>query len=221
MNRFYTLGPIQPNYGAYFRIASINHNYLPVSSRWVDWIRANLDSHANAVVFNGNHPRKREDPSQADELRRNLSNYQWIGVKYVVAHPNQDPLSGIEGVQRVYVDTVMSIYELPHPSSYFESEGARCRISSDDRAHLTAECSAPDRLVRRELFFPGWTARVNENEVPIALHRDLFQSIELPSGRSQVHFDYAPPHVTWAWLVALAGALALSAPSLARRLKFS
>src|SRR5262249_21308872 len=27
--RFYTLGPITPNWGAYYRIASINHNSLP------------------------------------------------------------------------------------------------------------------------------------------------------------------------------------------------
>src|SRR6185503_3609667 len=45
IQRFFTLGPIQPNYGAYYGIASINHNYLPVARHWVDWARAHLDPH--------------------------------------------------------------------------------------------------------------------------------------------------------------------------------
>lgn len=35
LQRFFTLGPVQPNYGAYFGISSINHAYLPVALRWV------------------------------------------------------------------------------------------------------------------------------------------------------------------------------------------
>ncbi len=42
LQRFYTLGPIQPNYGAYFRIGSINHNYLPVPELWVNWVHSRV-----------------------------------------------------------------------------------------------------------------------------------------------------------------------------------
>ncbi|MBW8836652.1 MAG: hypothetical protein JF605_16700, partial [Burkholderia sp.] len=54
--RFFTLGPIQPNYGAYYGIASINHNYLPVARAWVDWVRAHLDPGIDEVAYVGNYP---------------------------------------------------------------------------------------------------------------------------------------------------------------------
>jgi uncharacterized membrane protein YfhO len=59
------------------------------------------------------------------------------------------------------------------------------------------------------LFSPGWIATVNGREALIAEHRDLFQSIELPAGKSDVRYRYAPPHVAWAWLAAFIGLLAL------------
>ena len=37
---------------------------------------------------------------------------------------------------------------------------------------------------------------------------ELFQRVELPAGRSEVRFAYAPPGIGWAWLSA---ALALAA----------
>ena len=209
LQRFYTLGPIQPNYGAYFGIASINHNYLPVSRRWVEWVRANLDSAADDVVFNGELPRKPGQPSQADELRRNLANYRWAGVKYVVAYPNTNPLGEAGGARKVYADTAMEIYELPDPKPYFEVVAGECALLFGERALVSADCRTPATLVRRELHFPGWSATLNGGQAPIAEHRGLFQAVELPTGRSSLRFDYAPPGVLWSWLVALAAAAAL------------
>ena len=210
LSRFYTLGPIEPNYGAFFRVASINHNYLPVSRRWVEFVRAHLDRHANPVVFNGSYRREPGEPPQSDELRRNLAAYQWVGVKYVVTYPDADPLSGVAGVRRVYRDGVLAIHELPDPAPYFESP--RCAVEAVDRGSAVVKCPSGGVLVRRELYFPGWRATVNGVESQITMHRELFQEIALPAGRSEVRFSYAPPHIGWAWLAAAVGLLALAFP---------
>ena len=217
LNRYYSLGPLEANYGAYFGIASINHNYLPVSSRWVDWIKAHLDRHANPIVFNGSFPRDPGSSTQADELRRNLANYEWVGVKYVVARAGEFPLSGISGVRRVYSDGLMGIDELPRPAPYFETEDSKCKVEGFDRETAATDCPIGTRLIRRELFFPGWRATINGREAPITPHRDLFQSIDIPPGKSQLRFRYAPPNVELAWLFCLSSLLIVAGSFVSRR----
>ena len=86
LQRFYTLGPIHPNYGAYFGIGSVNHVYLPVARRWTEWVDSHLDRyHAYPNQFTGQSLRKPDSPTAAEELRKNVESYEWTGVKYVVA----------------------------------------------------------------------------------------------------------------------------------------
>jgi hypothetical protein len=193
----------------------VNHNYLPVSQRWVDWVKGHLDTGwDDPVVFDG----KRGTASA--ELRRNLPAYQWLGVKYVVAPGGDNPFAGMAGPppRRVFGDGAMSIYELADPRPYFESPSGLCTLEARDRTHLTAKCAGPETIVRRELFFPGWRATVNSADVRIGEHESLFQSIALPMGRSEVRFDYAPPHIGWAWLASFAALAAWIVPSVRRRL---
>ncbi len=211
--RFYSLGPVQANYGAYFRIASINHNYLPIARRWVDYVAANLDRAADPIIFNGIFPRAAPgEPSQTEELRRNLASYEWVGVKYVVAPAGAMPFEA-PTPPRVYGDRLLSIYELADPRPYFEIVLGDCTLSAaEERTQLTAECKVPGMLLRRELFFPGWSATVNGAAAAIRPYRDLFQVIDLPAGRSTIAFAYAPPHARWGWLAAGLGVLALFVP---------
>ncbi|MFL9952499.1 hypothetical protein PQR65_03705 [Paraburkholderia nemoris] len=366
LHRIYSLGPIQPNYGAYFGIAAINHNYLPINQRWVDWITAHLDSHADPVLFTGNDRAAGSAvPTPSQELVRNLENYEWIGVKYVVAPSGDNPfmtvlpsktdssshsplqmmpgdtvtgtlstgmtdkpvtidqlgilignysntsdgilaaevcvdalcasgrrdlkesndnstfyipltrdlpveaqsmihyrltrsggskplvlwMSGVRspaedqqikgpagaltghGLQvkllvkddkaqlakSVYADQVMNIYELNQPKPYFEELGQSCRVTAEGRERVTADCSAPSTLLRRELFFPGWTVKINGSLTPIAEHKDLFQSIALPVGKSSVVFRYEPPHMIWAWIAMLVGFGMLLLPAMNKK----
>ncbi|MBU2804315.1 YfhO family protein [Acidithiobacillus ferridurans] len=41
-NRFFTMGPIAPNYAAYFNIPSLNYNYLPIATNWEHYVVLNL-----------------------------------------------------------------------------------------------------------------------------------------------------------------------------------
>jgi hypothetical protein len=92
LQRFYTLGPLRPNYGATFRLRSINHMYLPVDSGWVSYVQRHLDRYAHPIHFDGSFPRGLpEAPDQTSELRTNLAAYEQVGVRYVLVPPGLDP----------------------------------------------------------------------------------------------------------------------------------
>ena len=64
-SRFFTLGPIAPNYGAYFGTGSLNINDLPIPSSFSNYVRRRLDPYADPTVFTGgaggrarSHPRR-------------------------------------------------------------------------------------------------------------------------------------------------------------------
>lgn len=113
--RFYSLQPFGPNYPAAFRLASIDDNASPVSQAWSDYIHRHLDPYADVTLFTGSQARHLGcvllpaaetalrhgifirptrfiiPPDQPTELRRRLAAYAAIGVKYVLAPPDQDP----------------------------------------------------------------------------------------------------------------------------------
>jgi hypothetical protein len=205
LQRIFAIEAFQPNYGAYFGLAAINHNYLPLERKWLAFVRKRLDTLNNTEWFNGDR-HGGEKPS-GQQLGENIEWYRWVGVKYVVASPRM-----IVGLPVAHKGEAMTIYELPGHAPYFEALGAKCRIDEAKRTSATVTCDAPAQLVRRELFFPGWSATVGGKEVEIAEHGELFQQIALPFGKSEVRFSYAPPHIGWAWLASALGAAALFAP---------
>ncbi|MBU2766115.1 YfhO family protein [Acidithiobacillus ferrivorans] len=95
LQRFYTLGPIEPNYSAYFDIASINHNYLPIATNWATYVRRNIFpplSKSSDVIFwapwyGGN--------TGVESFIDRVNNYERLGVRYVVINKGQSLLPGI------------------------------------------------------------------------------------------------------------------------------
>jgi hypothetical protein len=93
LQRMYGLGPVWPNYGAYFDVAEINHNQLPVSSAWVDYVHKHLDPFIDPISFTGDIPGKGPGVLGRDEvLRANLAAFEDVGVKYVVSWAGSLPL---------------------------------------------------------------------------------------------------------------------------------
>lgn len=92
LQRTYTLGPMAPNYGAYFKIAQINHNYLPLSSDWAKYVKEHLDPGAEVLLFTGGN-RVQGFGSAAEQLQARLPAYEEAGVKYVLAPHGVDPLA--------------------------------------------------------------------------------------------------------------------------------
>ena len=210
--RFYTLGPIAPNYGSYFGIASINYNDLPVPERWARYVTTEVDDNTVDLFFTGYSRVRANGPTAAENLLRNLRHYAEVGTRFVVVPANSPdlPPEFREMLPEVYRDRSVTIHEIPSPHPYFAAEG--CRLTICTRDALAADCQAPARLERLELFMPGWTASVNGSEVPVSEHGALFQQVDLPAGPSEVRFFFRPPFSGWALVAFIFGILALVSP---------
>jgi len=220
LDRFYTLGhyppnfngygPIVPNYGAYFRVAAINHNYLPIAENWVDYFRKHIDPYSDPVCFTGNFPRADANaPSQSEVLRENLSNYADIGVRFIVTPHEENPFrytsidpgkQNDKHPQRVFESSVMDIYELSGTKSYFDVIQGNCDLRPSNRSMVAVNCTSETQLVRRELYYPGWTASAGGRIVKIKPYNEIFQSIDIPPGKYEITFAYTPTN----WFVTLA-----------------
>ncbi len=345
LQRFFTLGPYLPNYGAYFETAQITHEYLPQPALWEAHIQRALDPSADPIMFRGNYPPTLPgQPTHAAAFVDHLDNFKALGVRYVLTEPGQNPFittfeslpqrphaaarnlgpgpgqsmsgkldpaqmpqgmfgrtlgqvgveigtymgqsdgalavelctdttcaqgrvelagaadnavititlpyplaivsratltwtlqheGGTQGVAiwlpesgaaaprlifglhtphapppRIYRDAVMDIYELADAAPYFEAPDGGCQLYPADRRTLRAVCDRPGTLIRRELFFPGWRARVDNIPADIAPYQGIMQQIALPRGETTITFNYAPPLSRSLWLLAAFAALA-------------
>jgi hypothetical protein len=226
-DRFYTLGPIAPNYGAYYRIGSINHNYMPIPTNWVTYIRNYIDPYSDPVCFTGNFKRiNPEAPTQAEVLRANIEHYKQVGVRYVVSRHSENPFeqpthdsatipSGYapkreqaeERPQRVFESSDMDIYELSGVRPYFDLAQGDGYLHIEDRSAVSVSCSSESQLIRRELYYPGWKAFVGGKSIDIEPYDDIFQTIRIPAGQYRITFAYTPTHIHLISALFLFGAL--------------
>jgi hypothetical protein len=213
--RFYTLGPIQPSYGSYFGIRSINVNDLPVSLAFARYVSERLDPNAVPTVFTGANRLDSGGPTAEESLLARAEAYREIGVRYVVT--GQAGLADEEGARRAgllpaFESDHTRIYELTGTRPYWEAPG--CTVAPGDGEATDVDCPAPTRLVRRELLLPGWSATVAGAEVPVHAAGELFQAVDVPAGRSRVAFAYHSPYNAGALALFVAG-LALLAGGIA------
>jgi hypothetical protein len=205
--RFFTLGPIQPQYGAYWDIASVNDDDVPVPTRWTNYVNARLDPVVNALVFVGNSGggRPAAAPSPEHELVTHLDGYREAGVGYVVTEPGQSLPQGAKTFQLVQRSPTAWIYRLSGAAPYFATS-APCAIRPRGREAVVVSCPRPATLLRRELAFPGWSATVDGRDTPIRLAQGTYQSITVGPGTHSVSFSYTPPDMSWALVGFILGA---------------
>ncbi|WP_250476990.1 hypothetical protein [Caballeronia sp. INML1] len=152
--RFATLGPVQPNYGSYFGIASVNHNDLPIPKAWTDHVAAHLDGNAPPILFTGVSRNDPAGPSAADSLVANLEAYRRIGTRYVLAPKDFEGTPGSAGfmqhtrdpnakLAQVFADDRMRIFEIADPAPYFSAAG--CTLSSRIATRSTHAATSPRR----------------------------------------------------------------------------
>jgi hypothetical protein len=195
-NRFYTFGPISPNYGAYFGIASINVNDVPVPKLWVRYISTKLDTNTLPLEFTGYVRADAEGPTAVQEFRDHLDNYAWVGVKYVVtaSNPDVDALAPPGRLHLVFDDGFYDVFELGGTAPFFQAAEGHCAIRWSSWNSATTRCDQATRVVRRELFMPGWSVSVNGAHALIGEYGGLFESVTVPAGRSTLTFRYEPEH---------------------------
>lgn len=80
--RFFTVGPFFPNYPAYYRISSLNYNYLPVPKNLENFISKNLfpeiRKYSGVVFWPGAYN------GGAQQVINRIHNYEDVGVKYMI-----------------------------------------------------------------------------------------------------------------------------------------
>lgn len=217
IQRFYTLGPLAPDYGSYYGIASVAINDLPIPKAYGKYINEHLDANTDPPTFTGFNQQSPTGPSAAAELMANLAGYREIGVKYVLASTGTQIPAAPDGtiLPRVFTDGQVDIFQVPGALPLFQ--GAGCTFRSVTWNSAAADCSRATSVVRRELSMPGWTAQVNGHTVPVGETQGVFQQIRLPAGASQVSFSFSPPHINLAYLGFAVGCLMVLAPVALRR----
>lgn len=101
LQRFHTLGPLHPNYGAYFGLATVDADYVPAPGRWSEHVARTLDPYAVNPLALGEgaySPLIGPAPAPAAVLRHHLAGYEELGVRYILAPHGADP----------FTDTVLS-----------------------------------------------------------------------------------------------------------------
>jgi hypothetical protein len=133
--------------------------------------------------------------------------------------------SGIPLPEKVYRDSVVSIFETVNPAPYFSIEsGGPCQLRNLHRDSVEATCAAPARLVRRELYMPGWRAQLNRRWIEAKQDNGIFQAFDLPAGDHLLRFRFVPPFAFYAACAAILALLALAleiAAALRHRLRNS
>jgi hypothetical protein len=69
---------------------------------------------------------------------------------------------------------------------------ARIEIDDAERVVVAASTDAPAWLVLTDTWFPGWTARIDGAETPIARADHAFRAVPLPAGAHRVEFTFRP-----------------------------
>lgn len=205
-DRFFTLGPIAPNYGSYFDIASINHNDLPVPKKWAEYIVENLNSNADVISFTGDHVLNPLGPSSKEEFFKNIQNYKELSVKYLVAPVGfiSDAEQSRYQLNKVLQSDVAEIFEIDRSKPYFEVINGECDINVISKTEVVTNCEGSSTMVRRELLLDGWSTNIG-NLKPYGPN-DIFQLVELPKGENRVIFTYNPPYYKYSLVLFMVGA---------------
>lgn len=209
--RFYSLGPIAPNYGSYFGIASANINDLPVPKSYGRYITHSLNTNENPLLFTGTSSLDPSGPTAFQEFRSHLSGYEAIGVAYLVSPSGLVARSTAHALhlRLVYSDPLVNIYRLPAPRSLYSVTAGNCALTEEGYGRIDADCTRKTVVLRRELSMPGWSATVNGHPARLGT-AGVFQTIVLEPGNSVVVFSFLPPHERGAFAALLVGLILLA-----------
>ncbi len=118
--RFFTLGPIAPDYGSYFGIASLGVDDFPPKN-YARFVHRRLDPVAQFVGFP-----KVGTLSPEQELIRHLRGYRSAAVRYVLT-PAGHPLPTRPAFTLVFRSPTTWIYRLTRAAPYFSAPG--CQVT--------------------------------------------------------------------------------------------
>lgn len=218
-SRFYTLGPIAPNYGSYWGIASVNVNDLPVPKKMSTFVFDELRPRPGTpgakgtgrafIPFwlGGQLPSARIQRVVLKAYGQQQSAFRKAGAEYIVmTHGVATEATGAKyGLTRVFRDAKIEIWRDPKAAPYYSTSKNECSIRTQSLSGVTLDCALPTTLLRRQLSSPGWTATVNGTTSTVVDTPDrLFQSIPVPAGVSTISYSYMPKYFVAASALSLA-----------------
>ncbi len=65
--------------------------------------------------------------------------------------------------------------------------------ATPNKLQITAALNEPGYLVLSDIYYPGWSAQVNESLIPILPANFSLRAIPLPAGNHDVHLSFTPP----------------------------
>jgi hypothetical protein len=213
--RFFTLGPLQPNYGSYYGIGSLNVNDVPVPKAFATYVHTRLDEVVDPMVFVGDDGggRPRSAPTPVQELLRNLPAYRATSVAYVLTPAGETLPESRTTFSLVFRSPSTWIYRLAGTSPYFTASLPACTVEPKSRNAVQVSCPRPARLIRRETDLRGWTAHIDGRPARVQRFDGLFQSVTVAAGTHRITFAYSPPHIWWGFAAFAAGCAWLLAAS--------
>lgn len=216
-SRFFTIDPIQPNYGSYWGLGSVAVNDNPVPASYAAYITASLDPNVDPLLFSGGARADPAGPTAAQEFVDHMAGYEAVGVKYLLGFSFERLPAGVS-LPVVYRDPQVTIWQVPHSAPLMSVSGA-CRLVAAGSGGVTATavCSGPGMLVRRELYLPGWSATDNGRAVAVSRSGPIFQAAVLSAGVNHVRLGFSPPYSGWSELSLFVGLAVTAGAPLRRR----
>lgn len=219
--RYFTLGPLAPNYGAYYGLASVNAVDVPVPTAFQHYVNRRLDQAVDPTAFVGGSGggRPASAPPPVLELLYNIHGYQEAGVTYILTPAGHALPTGKRfGLTLVDRTPTTWIYHLAGAAPYISAATPGCRVMAGDRTSAQVACSRSTLLIRRETDMPGWSASIDGRDVAIHTVDGIFQGVQVSPGAHRLAFSYSPPGVDWGALAFLAGVVGLLSPLAIRRM---
>jgi hypothetical protein len=195
LDRFATLGPLQPNFGSQYDLAEINVNDLPVPKAFSAYISHSLDDNVDPLTFTGAAESDPNGPTPTEEMATHLAGYEAAGVKFLVtAASGVDspwPATEAPAPRRVYADSFADVWQLPTTTPFYSTSGSPCHIAPRGMATVQVTCTGPATLHRLELHMPGWHAQ--DGSASLAVRSSgPFQSVRVGGGTHVITFSFTP-----------------------------
>jgi hypothetical protein len=210
LSRFFTLGPLAPNFGSYYTLGQLNVNDNPVSKVLARYIATRLDPMASPYFFLGSPVNAGDVPEK--QLESHLDGYRTAGVRYILTPRSVMLPQGAKTFTLVLRTETSSIYRLAGTKPYFTATSPGCVVKPRGRGSVRLSCPRATTLIRRETYQPGWSAAVDGHPTPVRMEAGVFQAVTVPRGTHVVTFGYAPPHIEWAVAAFILGCLSLLLP---------
>ena len=205
LSRYFSLGPLTPNYGSYYTLRELNANDFPISSVFARYVATRLDPAATPNTFTGTPVTVTPGDNPEQELESHLDGYRAASVRYVIT-PHSIKLPQAPSTFTLVLQTpTTSIYRLAGTAPYYTATNPSCAVAPHGGASVRLSCSGATTLIRRETYMPGWSAQVDGHATLIHGYDNAFQALTVAPGTHRVTFSYAPPYLGWALAAFLLG----------------